>query len=195
VQAFLRAFRPGEASLTLKMSPTTQLTAYPSVDEVIEEELLHPDVLANGWRKHPVARGDIRILRTRLSKEEMVRLHAEHDVYVVPSHGEGLELGSYAAKLAGRRIVSTACGGPEDFLDPESDLLVPSTGLVPAAEEYDWGEGAAYVDYDLAALVEALQRARGLPAGGSRRWPGMEEHRAPAVGRCMRQWVEGMCSR
>jgi glycosyltransferase involved in cell wall biosynthesis len=191
IRAFLRAFAPGESKLTIKTSPIPHVSEYPSAWSTIDAELLEQDVASRGWTPENVW-DDVRVVEGRLSAGEMVQLHAEGDVYVSASRGEGLDLPCWAAKLAGRRIITTASGGPEDFLDPEVDVLVPATGLVPADPSYPWGEGADYVDYRLEDLVEAMQRVRGEHACGTRTWPGWEAHRAIKVGAALREWVSSM---
>lgn len=191
IRAFLRAFSPGESELTIKTSPIPHVSEYPSAWSTIDAELLEQDVIRNGWTSANVW-DDVRVVEGRLSAEEMVGLHAEGDVYVTASRGEGLELGCWAAKLAGRRIIATASGGPEDFLDPEVDICIPATGLVPADPSYPWGEGATYIDYRLEDLVEAMQTARWQHACGTRTWPGWEGHRAPRVAGALKSWVESM---
>jgi hypothetical protein len=57
-------------------------------------------------------------------------------------------------------VVTTDSGGPRDFLT-ETDILVPATGEIPAPAHYRWGREATLADYDLDALVAAMQLARG----------------------------------
>jgi glycosyltransferase involved in cell wall biosynthesis len=188
IRAFLRAFTPGESTLTIKTSPVPFSAPYPSPHSVIAEELTKDDVRSNGWRDVTVQR-DIKIIEGRLSKQAMLELHAANDVYVTASRGEGLELPVWAAKLAGRRIITTASGGPEDFLDPDVDVVVPATGLVPADPSYQWGPDANYIDYSLDDLVEAMQTVRGQRPCGTRTWPGWEQHRAAKVAEALKTWV------
>lgn len=186
IRAFMRAFKPGESELTIKTSPLPFAETYPSPHHIILEELGK-----NGWTADNVGES-IQIVEGRLSKQAMLELHADHDVYVTASRGEGLELPVWAAKLAGRRIVTTASGGPEDFLDPEVDILVPATGLIPADKAYQWGPDATYIDYDLDEVIAAMQRARSEPACGTRTWPGWEKHRAEKVGVALKEWITSL---
>jgi glycosyltransferase involved in cell wall biosynthesis len=189
IRAFLRAFAPGESELCIKTSPIAHAAPYPGPLQVISEELELGEVRANGWTQENVLR-DIQLVEGFQSAEDMLRIHADGDVYVTASRGEGLDLGAWAAKLSGRRIIATASGGPEDFLDPEVDLLVPATGLVPADPSYQWEPGASYIDYDLGDLIEAMQTARGQHACGTLTWPGWERHRAPRVAEALGAWIE-----
>jgi len=182
IRAFMRAFRPGEASLTLKLSAYAgpQGNPYVTPEEVIDEGLGK-----NNWTAGAAIEW-IRIIRGRLSKRQMLELHASHDVYASASRGEGIGLPELEAKLSGRQVVTTDSGGPRDFLN-DGDVLVPATGLIPFDESYEHGPGACYSAYDLDALVAALQEARaGTPVGS--RVP--ETHRAEHVGKRMREWVE-----
>lgn len=174
IEAFHRAFKRGEAELILKLGPSPWTRSdYPSPENILRE----------------LKRDDVLVIRDTLSADAMIDLHAHADVYVSASRGEGIELGMYSAKLAGRRVVTTDCGGPRDFLG-EHDVLVPSTGDV-LAPEYDWlwGPGAKYADYDVDELVAALQSVM-TP------WTPPEEDRVPPrnraerVGHRLKAWIE-----
>jgi glycosyltransferase involved in cell wall biosynthesis len=186
IRAFLAAFRPGEARLVLKMGPSPWTkSAYPEPENVVADALL-----VEGFGKYwtlSSAADDIQVVRGRLSKEQMLDLHARADIYVSASRGEGIELAMFASKLAGRRVVTTDCGGPLDFLG-ENDAIVPATGDAPAPDyEWLWGEGMTYADYRVEDLSAAMQWALTAP-------PRLERvpdaHRAESVGRAMRAWIE-----
>ena len=189
IRAFLRAFAPGESELAVKTSPIPHVSEWPGAREVVARELCEDDVIQNGWTASNVWES-VRLIEGRLSRQEMLELHAWGDVYVSGSRGEGLELPAWEAKLSGRRLIVTECGGPEDFLDPEVDICIPASGLVPADPSYPWGEGATYIDYELDDLIEAMQTARGQHACGTRTWPGWERHRAVRVGAELKRWTE-----
>lgn len=157
VRAFLRAFRPGEARLLLKIGHVPW-RGYPEPEEAIADALTDP-LVTRRWFTVSQVQDAIKIIRGRLSQTEMLGLHARGDVYVSASRGEGIDLPVFAAKLAGRRVVTTDSGGPRDFLT-ETDILVPKTGEVLAPADYRWGPEARLADYDLDALTRALQVAR-----------------------------------
>lgn len=188
--AFLRAFRPRDAELTMKLSKYTHNTPCRQPEHAILDALADPMVAENGWTPRNWF-DSIRIVRERLSREEMVELHAKSDVYVSASRGEGLDLPSYAAKLAGRTLVTTDSGGPRDFLSGH-DVLVPQRGVMLASEEYPWGEGATYSAYNVEELIEALQAVRGRQPSGERTAP---EFRAEAVAKEFREWFEELRDR
>jgi hypothetical protein len=188
IRAFMRAFSPGEAELTLKVSPIPHVATYATPWSVVDEELVGNEM---GWTSENVWES-IKVIDGRLTREEMIELHDWGDVYVSASRGEGLELGAWAAKLAGRRLIVTASGGPEDFLDPEVDICIPATRLVPADVSYPWGEGATYIDYDIDCLVDAMREVRGDLSCGTRTWPGWEAHRSPKVAEALKTWVKSI---
>lgn len=64
----------------------------------------------------------------RLDPEELVALLRTVDVFAVPSHQEGLCVAALEAMASGCPVVSTRCGGPEEFvLDGETGFLADST--------------------------------------------------------------------
>ena len=89
-----------------------------------------------------------------------------------------------------RRLVTPDSGGPRDFM-ASSDLLVRTTGEVPAAPEYGWGADAAYVDYALDDLVDALQQAL-LKAPPTGRNLELGKHHHKAVGVDFKRWVDSL---
>jgi len=188
IRAFLRAFKPGEAELVLKIGPSPWHRPFPSAEEVIATECDKGDVRRNGWDMEKVKEA-IEVIRAKYSPEEMLALHARSDVYVSASRGEGLDLPSFAAKLAGRRVVTTDSGGPFDFL-AEDDICVPAEGTVAATDyEHFWGRGTRYNDYDLQNLVHAMQVARAEPRVPRSRMP--DRHRAENIGKELLNWIEG----
>lgn len=194
IRAFLRAFRPDEAELVLKLSPIPWLPdpvaenkVYPCPESVIDHELTDPSVYRYWTRS--LAHIKIRIVRGQLSRQDCVRLHNYGDVYVSASRGEGFDLPAFEAKLAGRRVLTTDSGGPRDFLG-EHDVIIPATGTVPAHPLYKWGDGATYIDYDLDRLIAGMQLMRKTSGLNAKRdWP-RERFEASAVGAQIRKWAE-----
>jgi glycosyltransferase involved in cell wall biosynthesis len=156
IWAFLRAFEPGQAELHLKLGPVPW-PGYPEPEEAIAEALSDSRI-AKVWKTVRQVEDAVRVLRGRWPAPEVVKLHEVGDVYVSASRGEGLDLPSFSAKLAGRRVVTTDSGGPRDFLT-KTDILVAQRGEVPAEPRYRWGPGAALADYDVGALSGAMRLA------------------------------------
>lgn len=188
VLAFLLAFSPGEARLILKLSPLKWGDdEYPTFTQVVRKALQNPGI-SSKWSCVEIF-GAITLIDDRLSRQEMIELHGHTDVYVSASRGEGWDLPSFEAKLAGRRVVTTDSGGPRDFLGPD-DILVPATGTVLADPKYNWGEGASYNDYDLRMLAKALRQAYEDPKPGSRE--SVQHCHYKQVGLQLRSWIEGL---
>lgn len=193
LRAFLRAFKPGETRLVMKTSPILWHGRWPSIEDVIKAELAVREVITNGWTEDNW-NDSIEIITGRLTKEEMVALHAAGDVYVTASRGEGTDLPALQAKLSGRRLVTTDSGGPRDFLG-ERDILVPPSGVTLVDPVYEWGQGALYTDYKLADLVAALQKARsGSPDDARGHWPKDRFH-CSRVGAQLQEWIKQSAAR
>jgi glycosyltransferase involved in cell wall biosynthesis len=57
-------------------------------------------------------------MRPGLSRIEMSRCMQTLDLFVLPSHQEGLCISALEAMACGVPVVSTRCGGPEEFVVP-----------------------------------------------------------------------------
>lgn len=90
IDGFLRAFpREGEATLTLKVSPSCT------------------------WQS---PRGDIDVVAERLDRDDLLSLYRGHDAYVSASLGEGFGLPVAEAVLAGLPVVANLWGGHRDIV-------------------------------------------------------------------------------
>ncbi|MEB3352760.1 MAG: glycosyltransferase [Cyanobacteriota bacterium] len=90
------------------------------------------------WISHALsARGLLAHVRCHpyLQPVELARVIQCWDLFVIPSHQEGLCIAALEAMACGVPVVSTRCGGPEDFVIPEeTGLLVPhDAGAMAAA--------------------------------------------------------------
>lgn len=185
IRAFLQAFEPGEAELVMKVGPAPWVQSpYLTPDYVVDKSIAE---LGGKWSRDEVD-ACVKIVREKYSPEEMLALHDRGDVYCSASHGEGIDMPAFAAKLAGRRIVTTACGGPLDFVD-ETDIVIPARGEISIpAYDRTWGQGSTAIDYDFEDLVKGMRLARhGKPT--RRR---IAEHHVEIVAPFLKQWIEGM---
>jgi len=187
IRAFMRAFCPDEAELILKLGPLPWTrTPFPAPEYVIAAELDSYEARENGWTTENWPRS-IQIVDALLSAEEMLDLESRTDIYVSGSRGEGIDLPAFRARLAGRRIVTTASGGPEDFLD-EDDILVQATSSGRAPEyEHLWGPDVRLIEYPISDLIGALVEARARPV--KLRAPPAQNHFA-AVVPIFNRWIE-----
>jgi glycosyltransferase involved in cell wall biosynthesis len=179
IEAFARAFRPGEATLTLKVV-LRNWPDYPSPDEAMGSALQLNR--ANGWTAALLNR-DVRILTELLRDDQILKMHFEHNIYVCSSHGEAFCLPAFDAKLAGNAMVHVAHGGTADFEDPDVDVRVPhAAGPVPSS--YGWEPGATWASYATQAMRDALREVKAPES--FRRPPGCESFSVEAVGTRMR---------
>lgn len=165
--AFFRAFRPGEAHLYVKTSPgAPKWAGYPQSPEVAISSIFQDSaVVANGWDEAKLNR-NVFLMRNMLTVEQIVQLHRSCDVYCTLARGEGFDMPAYDAKLAGKLMVYTPSGGPQDFAD-ETDELVPRTGMVACNPFYRLGKSQC-IDYSIDDAVAAMQRARARVLAGHR---------------------------
>ena len=62
-----------------------------------------------------------------LDEDELRRFFHGLDVFVIPSTDEGLNIAGLQAMASGTPVISTRCGGPEDYvIDGETGILVSS---------------------------------------------------------------------
>jgi glycosyltransferase involved in cell wall biosynthesis len=109
-----------------------------------------------------------RVLRhPRLDPNSLAAVVQGWDVFVIPSHQEGLCIAALEAMACGCPVVSTRCGGPEEF------VLAERTGLFSAATP----EAMAAA---ISAVCGDRQRRERLGAG-ARDW--IEAHATERVAR------------
>lgn len=192
LRAFLTLYRPGRARLTMKSSkPFARYSGYyKDVWEGLEAVLAEPEVRANGWTRENLEAGGCRVTDKRLPPEDIAAIHRTHRTYVSPSHGEGIDLPAFAAKLSGNRLVCSRSGGPGDFVGA-NDVQVgrPYASLVHPY--YGWERDARWGDYPQHELTDALRKAAELDAAGvsTADWP-KERFCAAAVGASFREALE-----
>lgn len=149
--AFLAAFRPGDpVRLTIKSTPG-EWRGYPTA----EASLAHWLGVYDYWTPAQVAE-QVHVDLRRYPRSRVLKLHFDHNIYVLPSHGEAWGLPAFEAKLAGNRLVHVPFGGSADYADL-SDVTVPWT-LGPVHPSYKWQRDGEWADYQVAALAEALHK-------------------------------------
>jgi glycosyltransferase involved in cell wall biosynthesis len=153
VEAFKRAFRPGEGPVLVLKSIRGDLRL---------DELEH-------LRSVAADRPDIRVVDGYLDPADMAALVAACDCYVSLHRSEGFGLTLAEAMAYGKPVIATAYGGNLDFMSRETSLLVGyrlvevGEGAAPYPEDAEWAEP----DLDEAArlmryVVEHPEEARAL---------------------------------
>jgi glycosyltransferase involved in cell wall biosynthesis len=107
--------------LLLKAVAECRNSGLPMTVELVGEEA-HPR-----WRAliDALDLADAVTLIPHLPREQLSRHLQTYDVFVVPSHQEGLCIAALEAMACGCPVISTRCGGPEEFvIDGETGFLV-----------------------------------------------------------------------
>ena len=158
IEAFLRAFQPGEAELHVKTSEfVPELPEYPGPSACVRKLVETDAAKAHGWTLDNVL-GSVKIYQAKMPASQLVALHGLGDIYVTLSRGEGFDMPAFDAKLSRNRMIYTPSGGPQDFAY-EHDYIVPARGTVPCPSFYRWGDGATYLDFDVADASVAMRAA------------------------------------
>lgn len=203
MEAFLRTFKPGEATFVMKTSPgqlRKVVDDFPSSPRDCLRDLLgRVEVQKNGWTPDTLKAG-FELVDAYVDPSVITKLHAFGDVYVSYSRGEGFDMPAFDARLAGRPVLHTATGAPLDFHLPQADMCVEDLGLRPCHDIYNW-PGSQYLELGLEPLQEAMfamaltyERRREAIAGGwSRNF--MDGFSASRVGAAMRRSVEDVVAK
>ena len=77
------------------------------------------------------------IFTGKLSRERILEWFEESDCFVLPSALETFGVAYAEALCAGLPVISTKCGGPEDFITPECGVLVPVDDVKALVEAMD----------------------------------------------------------
>jgi glycosyltransferase involved in cell wall biosynthesis len=102
-----------------------------------------------------------------LSPAQLAATLQSWDLFVIPSHQEGLCIAALEAMACGIPVVSTRCGGPEDFVIPGQ------TGALVAGEPEPMAEAITAI-----CAQPALRHCLGAGAGA---W--IDRHASPPVAR------------
>ncbi len=154
IEAFLRAFKPGErVLLTIKYGGSGSWNDYPTPDQAIT---LGIAASSNGWTEE-TAHKHITLIDGKLKRSRIIELHFRNNIYVSASHGEGWALPAFEAKLSGNRMVHVPWGGTADFRG-SNDVSVPYQ-KGPVHPSYGWERDAEWATYNVLDLAACLRFA------------------------------------
>ena len=91
-----------------------------------------------------------------MPKDKLAKHLSTLDVFVVPSHQEGLCIAALEAMACGCPVVSTRCGGPEEFVKDEQ------TGILVDFDANDMAEAIAKIISDRTLRTRLSKSARRL---------------------------------
>ncbi|MDR2161195.1 MAG: glycosyltransferase, partial [Desulfovibrio sp.] len=144
IKAFVRAFRPEEAELTIKVIQANDGTAWHELQRLVSP---HPHVhLVDGW----------------LDDAALDRLFLEHDLYLSLHRSEGYGLTIREAMLRGLYVVATGWSGNMDFMEGERIFAVPYTLIPVNMADMPFGKvpHARWAEPDIRTTVEILRNIK-----------------------------------
>lgn len=148
--AYCQEFRPDEdVTLYLKVNQLAQQTSLMSELHYVLRQIV-------GRRG---ATPDVVLLTQSLPDDQMPRLYASVDAFVLPSRGEGYGRPYLEAMACGLPVIGTAWGGQTDFLTEQTGYPLPIQGLEPVSD-YDPREifrGLKWAAPDLTALRRLMR--------------------------------------
>ena len=160
---FAGRFSDPRKNITLLLQATARLrlSGHP-VDVVLMGDSAQPELKR---QIAELALGEHVTVMAGLSRAEMRDLLQSLDVFVLPSHQEGLCISALEAMACGIPVVSTRCGGPEEFVIPgvTGELVDSQPQAMAAAIASILGDEALRARMSGAAR-ELVERRYGKPA-------------------------------
>lgn len=161
IEAFARAFtRDDDAVLVMRTDRAIAATE-PDPPGPPHRRRLTPWAVASILHRHaPCA--DVRLVHDIVTDAQLAALGARSNCWLSLPHAEGWDLGAFDAAVAGTPVITTAHGGPLEYLDPASPLLIAgSQSSMPPLAHLAHG---TWVDPDLDAAVAALRSVAANPS-------------------------------
>ena len=136
LEAFCRAFSHTDpVSLTIKTAGVT--------DEQIADDV-HEAIRRSGRNRVP----RIKVLCGSMSRQEILKLYANADVYVSSHHGEGWGLPIFESMAIGMPAIATAFSAPLEFMTLDNSFPV----------QYRYNEKYGNADVDIDDLAANMRR-------------------------------------
>jgi glycosyltransferase involved in cell wall biosynthesis len=103
------------------------------------------------------------IITVDIPREDLLRLHATCDCFVVPSYGEAWCIPAWEAMAMGKLVIASATGGMLDYIDSERNGFLVGGSMEPAFGQMDTFEefGTAreqWFDISTRQLMQTMRR-------------------------------------
>jgi glycosyltransferase involved in cell wall biosynthesis len=162
VEAYARAVEPADPALLILRTNRRLGSDVPSPAGPEDRCRLTSWSVAGLLHRHGPT-GRVHVEHEMRTRADLAALHRRSDCWLSLPHSEGWNLGAFDAAAAGTPVVTTAFGGPAEYLDPDVSHLIPGQP-VPVPDL----PGATWIDPDVGAAVEALRTVRRDPDGARR---------------------------
>jgi len=109
------------------------------------------------------------LLNEALPRSAMPSLYGASDAFVLPAHGEAYGPTLLEALSCELPVITTAWGGPLEFLDNENSYLIEFTGLVPAPIDQPCAAGHLCAEPSLEHLRHLMREVYAHPEEARKR--------------------------
>ena len=166
VEAFLRAFADGGATLTIKTNTKDRTAAKPWYDffplgwlATIHTSTSHA---LKELKRATSSEAEINLIAGDLTREQILEIHREHDCYVSLTRSEGWGMGAFEAAAIGNPVVMTGFGGQSEFLKPELCTLVDHS-MKPCLDDGWYTARESWAEPDVEDAVVKLREVFAQP--------------------------------
>jgi glycosyltransferase involved in cell wall biosynthesis len=159
IKAFHIEFEPDEpVELVLKVNKPGM-----SAEALAEEMVQFCNGIKEGLRLYKEDRYKKEIIITlQLPRPDLLSVHQAGDCFVCPSRGEAWCIPAFEAMAMGNLVISTAVGGPKDYIDSDWNGLLVNGSMEPVFGQHEtvaeFGTARErWMDVSVASLAKAMR--------------------------------------